>query len=131
MTERAERLARLAARQSIGRKSQIAANARPPAPLCAGHRLGEPGPFACQRSFDSLFRGTGNFHWPRTNVRTWAAALSVRLVGRSSLRARFSQAAEEAAREQVADREDHPAMIPAHQTAQARSSNQALQGAIE
>src|ERR1017187_1072482 len=30
MTERAERLARPAARQSIGRKSQIAANARPP-----------------------------------------------------------------------------------------------------
>jgi hypothetical protein len=41
------------------------------------------------------------------------------------------QAAEEAAREQVADREDHPAMIPAQQVAQARSSNQALQGAIE
>jgi len=34
MTERAERPARPAARQSIGRKSQIAANARPPAPLC-------------------------------------------------------------------------------------------------
>ncbi len=35
MTERAERPARPAARQSIGRKSQNAANARPPAPLCA------------------------------------------------------------------------------------------------
>src|SRR5580704_14613971 len=35
MTERAERPARPAARQSIGRKSQIAVNARPPAPLCA------------------------------------------------------------------------------------------------
>jgi hypothetical protein len=34
MTERAERPARPAARQSIRRKSQIAANARPPAPSC-------------------------------------------------------------------------------------------------
>lgn len=34
MTERAERPARLAARRPIGHKSQIAANARPPAPLC-------------------------------------------------------------------------------------------------
>jgi hypothetical protein len=34
MTERAERPARPAARQPQGRKSQIAANARPPAPLC-------------------------------------------------------------------------------------------------
>jgi hypothetical protein len=40
-------------------------------------------------------------------------------------------AAEEAAHEEVADREDHPAMIPAQQAAQARSSNRALQGAIE
>ena len=39
MTERAERPARPAARQPIGRKSQIAANARPPALLCA-----RPGP---------------------------------------------------------------------------------------
>ena len=38
MTERAELLARLAARQSIGRKSQIAANTRLPAPLCADLR---------------------------------------------------------------------------------------------
>jgi hypothetical protein len=30
-----------------------------------------------------------------------------------------------------ADREDHSAMIPAHQAAQARSRNRALQGAIE
>lgn len=36
MTERAERPARPAARQPIGRKSQIAANARPPAPSCTG-----------------------------------------------------------------------------------------------
>jgi hypothetical protein len=44
---------------------------------------------------------------------------------------KLAEAAEEAAREQVADREDHPAMIPAQQAAQARSSNQALQGPIE
>ena len=37
-------------------------------------------------------------------------------------------AAEQAAREQVHDREDHSAMIPAHKTGQARSSNRALQG---
>jgi hypothetical protein len=34
VTERAERPARLAARQPIGHKLQIGANARPPAPLC-------------------------------------------------------------------------------------------------
>ena len=37
------------------------------------------------------------------------------------------QTAEQAAREQVHDREDHSAMIPTHKTAQARSSNRALQ----
>ena len=37
------------------------------------------------------------------------------------------QKAEQAAREQVHDREDHSAMIPTHKTAQARSSNRALQ----
>jgi hypothetical protein len=41
------------------------------------------------------------------------------------------QASQEAAHEQVTDQEDHPAMIPAQQAAQARSGNQALQGAIE
>src|ERR1039458_9652951 len=43
MTERAERLARPAARQSIGRKSQIAANARPPAPFCTTAPPGNEG----------------------------------------------------------------------------------------
>jgi hypothetical protein len=61
MTERAERPARPAARQSIGRKSQIAANARPPAPLCAdlAHVTGP--------SQDSLWE-RADHHWIRSEV---------------------------------------------------------------
>jgi len=50
MTERAERPARPAAWQPIGRKSQIAANARPPALLCARPGPRVTGVFACRPS---------------------------------------------------------------------------------
>jgi hypothetical protein len=42
-------------------------------------------------------------------------------------RGQHHQTAEQAAHEQVEGREDHSAMIPTHKTAQARSSNRALQ----
>jgi hypothetical protein len=71
MTERAERPARPAPRQSIGRKSQIAANARPPALSCAYLGPQVTGAFTCRPSSGRgtcvITAGCG-LRWARSSI---------------------------------------------------------------